>query len=311
MDLATVRQRLAARWGVSVPVHEVYVEHHERVVFRTASPTGRRVVVKAFADPCRPAAEAAALHAASAAGVRVPEVVERFADVLVLGWLDGRPLLSASPDRHWAAAGSTLRRLHDHAATDGVTGSAGIYNSARVNNSAGINGFADWWGWFRAFLPQARQRTRELFPADVAARLCQSLEVGTARLCRGLEIGSQAGANDVPPRCLLHGDSASIHWRIGSDGSAGMLDLGDACVGDPVWDLVVLTHWDEARLPAVLDGYRADDPLRARVGRRYEPYRVVRHLLAVDWLIDHGYDPAATLRELGRIAARPTEVATR
>ncbi len=273
MDLATVRQRLATCWGVNLPVHEVYVEHHERVVFRTATPAGRRVVVKAFTDPDRLAAEAAALRAAAAAGVPVPEVVDRFPDILVLGWLDGRPLLSASPDRHWAAAGRTLRRLHDHAATSGVPGFAGS---------------DDWWGWFRAFLPRAR--TREWYPADVAARLGRVLDVE---------------ADDVPPKCLLHGDSASIHWRIDSDGTAAMLDLGDACVGDPVWDLVVLTHWDEARLPAVLDGYRADEPLRARVGRLYEPYRVVRHLLAVDWLVDHGYDPGPTLRELARIAARP------
>ncbi len=273
MDLATVRQRLATRWGVIVPVAEVYVEHHERVVFRTATPAGRRVVVKAFADPGRLAAEAAALHAAAAAGVPVPEVAERFPDILVLGWLDGRPLLSESPDRHWAAAGRTLRRLHDHATTDGVTAPAGSND------------------WFHGFLPRARRRIRELCPADIAAGLCGVLDVGAD--------------DDVSPGCLLHGDSASIHWRIGGDGAAGMLDFGDAGVGDPVWDLVVLTHWDEARLPAVLDGYRADSPLRARVRRLYEPYRVVRHLLAVDWLVDHGYDPAATLRELSRIAAQP------
>lgn len=286
MDLAVVRQQLATRWGVSVPVHEVYVAHHERVVFRTATPAGRRVVVKAFADPGSLAAEAAALRAAAAAGVPVPEVLEHLPDILVLGWLGGRPLLSASPDRHWAAAGRTLRRLHDHANTDGFPGFAGS---------------DDWWGWFRAFLPRARRRTRELCPADVAAGLCRVLDVGSARPRRVLEAGG-----DVPPASLVHGDSASIHWRIGSDGTAGMLDLGDACVGDPVWDLVVLTHWDEARLPAVLDGYRADATLRARVGRLYEPYRVIRHLLAVDWLVDHGYDPAATLRELSRIATRRT-----
>jgi aminoglycoside phosphotransferase (APT) family kinase protein len=254
MDLATARRRLAALWGVSVQVNEVYVEHQERVVFRTATPAGRRVVVKAFADPDRLAAEAVALHAAAAAGVPVPEVVDRFPDMLVLGWLDGQPLLSSSPDRHWAAAGRTLRRLHDHATTAGVTGFAGIVG---VNRTAGIAGSDE-----------------------------------------------RSGADDVPPECLLHGDSASIHWRIRSDGTAAMLDLGDACVGDPVWDLVVLTHWDEARLPAVLDGYRADDALRARVGRLYEPYRVVRHLLAVEWLVDHGYDPAPTLRELRRIATQ-------
>jgi Ser/Thr protein kinase RdoA (MazF antagonist) len=286
MDRATATRRLAGRWGVTVPVHEVYVEHHERVVFGTVTPTGRRAVVKAFADPNRLAVELAAIHAAAAAGVVVPEVVDRLPGMLVLAWLDGRPLLSASPDPHWAAAGRTLRRLHDHAATGGVPGFAGS---------------DDWWSWFRGCLPKARPRIRELCPAAAATRLCRVLEVG-------IEVGSEVGSGptDVPPTCLLHGDSTSIHWRIRDDGSAGMLDLGDAGVGDPVWDLVVLTHWDAARLPAVLDGYGADHSLRVRVDRLFQPYQVVRHLLAVDWLLDHGYDPAATIRELDRLATQPT-----
>lgn len=273
MDLATVRRRLVRHWRATVRVGEVYVEHHERVVFQSVTPTGTRVVVKAFAEPARLAVELAALRAAGTAGVAVPEVVEHLPGLLVLSWLDGEPLRSTSPDRYWSAAGSTLRRLHENAATHGIPAA----------------GSDDWWGWLRGWLPEARERTRELLPVAAADRLSRILEDGYATA-------------DVPPKRLLHGDSASIHWRIGHDGVAAMLDFGDACVGDPVWDLVVLTHWDEGRLAAVLDGYRADPALRARVDRLFEPYRVARHLLAVDWLLDHGYDAHATLRELTRLA---------
>jgi Ser/Thr protein kinase RdoA (MazF antagonist) len=274
MDLAMARRRLAGHWGGPVQVAEVYVEHHERVVFRTVTPGGSQVVVKGFADPARMEAERVALRAAGAAGVPVPGVLEHLPGVLVLSWLEGEPLLSASPDRCWAAAGRTLRRLHRGAAPDGVPGFAGS---------------DEWWGWIRCWLPGARQRLRELLPAAVADRLCRVLESGYVTV-------------EAPPGRLLHGDCMSIHWRIRADGVAGVLDFGDACVGDPVWDLVVLTHWDETRLPAVLHGYRAGPRLRARVRRLFAPYRVTRHLLAVDWLLEHGYDPAPTIRELTRLA---------
>ncbi|HEX2419641.1 MAG TPA: aminoglycoside phosphotransferase family protein [Micromonosporaceae bacterium] len=273
MDLATVRQRLADLWG-AVPVAEVYVEHHERVVFRTVTPSGVRVVVKGFSDPTKLDAERVALRAAGSAGIPVPTVLRHLPGVLVLSWLDGEPLLSTSPARYWAAAGETLCRLHHDAAPDGVPG---------------FGGSDDWCGWFQGWLPEARQRTRELLPVPVAERLSRVLEAGYAML-------------GAPPKRLLHGDCTSIHWRIRDDGVAGMLDLGDACVGDPVWDLVVLTHWDAQRLPVVLDGYRAGPELRERVHRLFQPYRVTRHLLAVDWLLGHGYDPGPTIRELTRLA---------
>ncbi|MGH3716972.1 MAG: phosphotransferase, partial [Micromonosporaceae bacterium] len=113
----------------------------------------------------------------------------------------------------------------------------------------------------------------------------------------------QSGPAAGPPRPtarLLHGDAATIHWRIDPDGVAAALDFGDAGVGDPVWDLVALTYWDDARLPAVLDGYAADPALRQRLTRWYEPYRAIRHLQALEWLLAHGYDASFTISELTR-----------
>jgi hypothetical protein len=69
-----------------------------------------------------------------------------------------------------------------------------------------------------------------------------------------------------------------------------------------VQDLAVLTLWDHDRLPAVLDGYGADEALRARVADAAPAYRALRHLAAVAWLLDHDIDPEPTYVELGRLA---------
>lgn len=259
---------------------EVYVAHHERVVFATVAPTGARVVVKADADPDRLAREVA-VHRAAGTAILVPEIVNHWPGLLVMAFLDGVPLVSASPDAAWTAVGTALRRLHNTAVTEGLPSFAG----------------ADGWNnWFRERVPGWR-RGQGLLPPAVTARLCDTIE--------------QALANaPEPPARLLHGDSSTIHWRLPPEGhgrrqpatGAAALDFGDGGLGDPLWDLVVLTHWDADRLPAVLDGYRPDTATRRRLDRLYEPYRVARHLLAVDWLVDHGYDPTPTLDELTRIA---------
>jgi len=63
-----------------------------------------------------------------------------------------------------------------------------------------------------------------------------------------------------------------------------------------------VTLWDHDRLPAVLAGYDADDALRARVRHTVRAYRVLRHLAAVAWLLDHDIDPEPTCLELERLA---------
>ncbi|MGH3731633.1 MAG: phosphotransferase enzyme family protein [Micromonosporaceae bacterium] len=284
VELARVRQRLADHWGADVPVAALYVAHHERVVFQTVDPDGTRVVVKADVADDRLAREAAVLGAAGDA-IAVPEVRVHLPGVMVMSWIGGTPLASDSPDADWTAVGRALRRLHDGVPTEGFPRFAGAES---------------WSGFFRGWLPAERARcaSRGLWPDDVLDTLFQ-----TAAAASGAGIGDD-GAHDggEPPIRLLHGDSSTIHWRIGPDGTAAAIDFGDHCVGDPLWDLVVLTHWDDARLPAVLEGYAAGPATRRRLDRLYEPYRVVRHLLAIEWLLDHGYDPAPTVDELARLA---------
>ena len=72
---------------------------------------------------------------------------------------------------------------------------------------------------------------------------------------------------------------------------------GDTC------DLAVLTLWDRDRLPAVLDGYGIDGAMRDHLETLLMPYTVVRHLLAIRWLVEHGFDPTPTVTELNRLAS--------
>jgi len=103
---------------------------------------------------------------------------------------------------------------------------------------------------------------------------------------------------EAPPAVTLHGDCVPIHVRLSHDDEVvGLLDLGDACRGDPAWDLAVLTMRSPERLPAVLDGYRADSELRAWAGEAWPVYRALRLIAEVGWLAEHGFDPAEAVRE--------------
>ncbi|MQA27202.1 MAG: phosphotransferase [Micromonosporaceae bacterium] len=283
VDLEDARGRLAAHWGAAPPLGEVYVAHRERVVFATRDPAGRRVVVKADVDPDRLAREVAVTRAASAA-IRVPAVVAHLPGLLVMSWVGGDPVVAASPDEHWAAVAGALRRLHDTAPIAGLP--------SFLESGGGIAESRDWWAGIAAWLDRERRRCQDRGapPAEVLNPLCDLAAAGFA-------------GQPTPPMRLLHGDADSFHWRCDpATRAVTAIDLGDAGVGDPAWDLVVLTHWNDTRLPAVLDGYGADAATRARLGQLYEPYRTLRHLAAINWLVDHGYDPTPTVEELTRVS---------
>jgi aminoglycoside phosphotransferase len=58
---------------------------------------------------------------------------------------------------------------------------------------------------------------------------------------------------------LLHGDLTSGHVFHDSTGYRGMIDFGQAQVGDPRWDLARVRLWDgDEALDALLDGYGLD-----------------------------------------------------
>ena len=269
---------LAAHWGAAVAPGEVFVEHQDRAVMRCLDPVGRPVVVKADRDGGRLRREVQALSAARAAGVPVPAVHEWIDGppaMVVLDHVEGRPLASTSPDGHWRAVARELRRLHDDAPADGWPW---------------FGGGEGWWSQLRWLADWAGQWCRErgmLAPA-VLDRIRRRVDAGLAR-------------DDELDGRLVHGDCGPYHWLLRDDTVVAVVDFGDTGRGDPVWDLAVLTLWDRDRLPAVLDGYGADGALRARVEALLRPYVLVRHLLAIPWMVEHDTDPTPTIDELDRL----------
>jgi aminoglycoside phosphotransferase (APT) family kinase protein len=261
-----------------VAVHEVLVDHQDRAVLRGADPAGRPVVIKADRDVAQADREARALAAAAAAGVPVPTVHERLDGppaVLVLEHVEGRPLGSASPDEHWRAVGRHLRRLHDRARPDGLPR---------------FSGGDAWWPEMRRLADWATDwcRQRRMLEPDVLARLHALLATAFAR-------------DDEPADHLLHGDCGPYHWLLREDAVVAVVDFGDTGRGDPAWDLSVLVLWDGDRLGAVLDGYGTDASMGPRLDALLLPYHVIRHLLAIHWLVEHDVDPTPTVAELRRI----------
>jgi Ser/Thr protein kinase RdoA (MazF antagonist) len=269
-----VVERLATLVGGPVRVVDTLVEHDERCVLEVELPDGRAAVAKCVVDPDRADVEALALDAAAGAGVPVPRLVARdrgSPTVLVLERVGGNWLAPDRPGTAWAATGAAVRRLHGVAAP-GLPAFAG-----RDGWAAGLGALADHWG------PRARA-------AGLDRRVVDAGRGAADRLVRS--------AAAEPRIVTLHGDCVPIHVRLdGDDRVVGLLDLGDACRGDPAWDLAVLTMRSPERLPAVLDGYGADPDLRAWTTRAWPVYRALRLVAEVGWLADHGFVPAEGIRE--------------
>jgi aminoglycoside phosphotransferase (APT) family kinase protein len=269
-----VVERLTTLVGGPVRVMNTLVDHDERYVIEVELPGGRPAVAKCVVDPDRADVEALALEAAAGAGVPVPRLVARdrgAPTVLVLERVGGAWLAPDRPARGWVATGAALRRLHG-VAVPGLPPFAG-----REGWAAGLRELADHWG------PRARA-------AGLDRRVVDAGRGAADRLMR---------SGPAEPRIVtLHGDCVPIHVRLdGDDRVVSLLDLGDACRGDPAWDLAVLTMRAPDRLPAVLDGYGTDSDLRAWTARAWPVYRALRLVAEVGWLADHRFDPAEAVRE--------------
>jgi aminoglycoside phosphotransferase (APT) family kinase protein len=87
--------------------------------------------------------------------------------------------------------------------------------------------------------------------APVAAAAAAALDTHAAALA-SVEVGS-----------LCHGDLKMAHILVEADRLAGVIDWGDAVVGDPLWDIARFAHRaDGGAVSLLLEGY---DPERALV----------------------------------------------
>lgn len=98
---------------------------------------------------------------------------------------------------------------------------------------------------------------------------------------------------------FTHGDLQIAHVFVDGDEVTGIIDWSEAGQGDALYDLATFMLGHEERLDDVLAGYGTDidlDVIRA--------WWSVRSLLAVRWLIEHGFDPFAPGCEVDVLRSR-------
>ena len=236
---------------------EVVVAHQERATLRVGD-----VFLKIDADQTRTDVE---IEAMAMAPVPTPEVLWRKPPVLALAALPGKALgrlgePSTASSAAWAAAGAAARTLHDAPLPPWPGWSVDEFASR-------LDGECQW------------LVANDVVPTDVVTRNRRAAE---------------AALRAWTP-VFTHGDLQVAHVFIEDDEVTGVVDWSDACQGDALFDLAILTLGHEEHLGDVIAGYGTDvdlDVIRA--------WWSLRCLVAVRWLVEHGFDPSPEVAVLTR-----------
>ena len=224
------------------------------------------VFLKIDADQTRTHRE---VEAMAIAPIPTPEVLWRKPPVLALAALPGTALgrlgePSTAMPAAWAAAGAAARKLHDAPLPP--------------------------WPW-RTLDDVASQLDTE------CAWLVRNGVLPRDLVTRNREV-SEAALRPWTP-VFAHGDLQISHVFIDRDELTGVVDWSEAGQGDALYDLASLTLGHEEHLGDVLAGYGTDvdlDVIRA--------WWSLRSLLAIRWLVEHGFDPSAPGCEIDVLRAR-------
>jgi hypothetical protein len=211
------------------------------------------VFLKIDADQTRTDVE---VQAMALAPIPTPVVLWRKPPVLALAALPGIALgrlgePSTASPAAWAAAGAAARSLHD-APLPPWPGRSVDELSSRLDAEC---------SWLAA---------NEVLPIELIAR--------TRRI-------AESALRTWAP-AFIHGDLQVDHVFVDGDTVTGVLDWSEAAPGDAMYDLAILTLGHEERLGDVVAGYGAGadvDVIRA--------WWSWRSLVAIRWLVEHGFDP--------------------
>jgi aminoglycoside phosphotransferase (APT) family kinase protein len=229
---------------------EVVVAHDECATLRVGD-----VFLKIDADQARTDVE---VEAMAIAPVPTPEILWRKPPALALAALPGTALgrlgePSAASPAAWAAAGAAVRMLHDAPLPP-------WHGQSLDEIASELDGECEW------------LVTNGVLPADVVTR---NHRIAEAALRPWIPV-------------FTHGDLQVDHVFVDGDEITGVIDWSDACQGDALLDLAILTLGHQEHLGEVVAGYGTDvdlDVIRA--------WWSLRCLVAVRWLIEHGFDPSS------------------
>ncbi|MFF4924371.1 phosphotransferase family protein [Kitasatospora sp. NPDC001261] len=245
---------------------EVVVAHSERATLRVGD-----VFLKVDADQARIDRE---VEAMSLAPVPTPEVLWRKPPVLALAAVPGTTLgrlggpATGSPAA-WAAAGAAIRKLHDAPLPlrPGRAGRSVAALEAELDEECGV------------------LVTNGILPVDLVTRNRRVAE---------------AAFRPWTP-AFTHGDLQIAHVFVDGDEVTGIIDWSEAGQGDALYDLATFTLGHEEHLADVIAGYGTDVDVDLDV---IHAWWSLRSLLAVRWLIEHGFDPFALGCEVDALKAR-------
>ena len=142
----------------------------------------------------------------------------------------------------------------------------------------------------------ASTRSLRSFEEECAWLLAQDV-LPTELVTRNREVAGAALRPWTPE--FTHGDLQVAHVFVDGDEVTGVLDWSEAGPGDALYDLASLTLGHPEHLDDVLAGYGKDVDVEV-IGAWWS----LRSLLAIRWLVEHGFDPAAPGCEIDVLRAR-------
>jgi aminoglycoside phosphotransferase (APT) family kinase protein len=255
------------------------VDLPERVVFSASDRERLAVIVKVDTNSKRLTHESHALSACYNAGAPVPAVYyvdPTTPSILVMSYIEGTALSHDAPISLWKSAGQTLTKLHE------------------VPAPAGLSTHHVFPGWEK-YLGQLDETSpngmRQIATALGKRRLDELGKSITIAL---------AHATDLPPT-FIHGDCQPNHFLCQDKEVNGIIDFGDTGVGDPCWDISVLSLYHEDKLGALLDGYNPSQAMRSRLDQLLTAYWYLRLIGEIAWCVARHYNvtqPMERLRQL-------------
>ena len=209
------------------------------------------------------------VEAMALAPVPTPKVLWRKPPVLAITAVPGTALgrlgePSTAPPAAWAAAGRAIRRLHD-APLPPWPGQSLDQLAADLDRECAL------------------LVTNGILPADLVT---PNRRIAEAALRQWAPV-------------FTHGDLQIAHVFTDGDEITGIIDWSEAARGDALFDLATLTLGHEEHLGDVLAGYGTDVDLEL-----IRAWWSLRSLLAVRWLVEHGFDPSAPGCEVDVLRSR-------
>lgn len=248
--------RLLTDLGMPTKSTKIIVQRSGHLVVKAETNEGL-VILKAATESEAMAPDARNAERLASEGLPVPEVLAKGEEPLsfvVLRWIEGESLNSASPLRAQREAGALLRKIHS------------------IDNSGELENGQTWDEWMKGWLNVA-------LPWWGVHDGVDSAMVDSAWLA----------FNELRPVLATRGsqfmlfDGRPDHFLVKGSQIVGIIDLHDAKPGDGGMDLGVMGVLDEELMKNVRSGYECNKHESNILDRLVPFYVFLRRLAAAEW----------------------------